>query len=256
MLKFLIKSAVWGLESIVNTPERKGARGERRVHNSLESALDSSVYRVLSDLTLPVDGGTTQIDHVIVSRFGVFVIETKNMAGWIFGSANQRTWTQVLKRHKRRFQNPVMQNNLHVKAVQKLLGVDQHLLHNLVVFVGAAEPKTRMPSNVAWGMRSFGRKIAIRNEVVLSENQVEDYVQELCAGALENTVETKREHVQFVQRKASLRKSVPPRSSESSSNFHECPRCGAKMVTRNNRKTGEAFLGCTKFPQCKGTRKL
>jgi hypothetical protein len=36
----------------------------------------------------------------------------------------------------------------------------------------------------------------------------------------------------------------------------ECPRCGATMVTRRNRETGDAFLGCSRFPACKGTRSL
>ena len=36
----------------------------------------------------------------------------------------------------------------------------------------------------------------------------------------------------------------------------ECPRCGAEMATRHNRETGDAFLGCSRFPDCKGTRSL
>src|SRR5262249_8834416 len=78
----------------------KGALGERLVSRSLHRHLDRHEYRLFNDLILPALDGTTQIDHVIVSRYGVFVIETKNMKGWIFGSADQAVWTQVAYRRK------------------------------------------------------------------------------------------------------------------------------------------------------------
>jgi len=101
MLKYLLKSvartAFRTADKSYNTPERKGARGERKVHNALNSVLDESEYRVLSDLILPIAGSTTQLDHLVLSRFGIFVIETKNMSGWIFGGgADQQKWTCLL----------------------------------------------------------------------------------------------------------------------------------------------------------------
>jgi hypothetical protein len=85
----LVLIAFWVLRS----PGVKGALGEFRVDSSLRAFLDEREYRVFKDLTLPTRGGTTQIDHVVVSRFGVFVIETKNLTGWIFGGADQAQWT-------------------------------------------------------------------------------------------------------------------------------------------------------------------
>lgn len=74
-------------------------------------ALPSVTYVRFHDVMLPTPDGTTQIDHVFVSRFGVFVVETKNMAGWIFGSERGRRWTQVLPGgRKTSFQNPLRQN--------------------------------------------------------------------------------------------------------------------------------------------------
>lgn len=99
---------------------------------------------MLKDLTLPSRGGTTQIDHVVVSRFGIFVIETKNMKGWIYGSADQAQWTQVIYRHKSKFQNPIRQNYKHVKAIQELLDVEVHNLHSVVAFIGSGVPKTAL----------------------------------------------------------------------------------------------------------------
>lgn len=255
MLKFLIKSAIWAIEASFNTPERKGARGERLVHNALTSVLNEQDYRVLTDLILPVAGGTTQIDHVVLSRFGIFVIETKNMSGWIFGDIYQRTWTQVQKRSKRKFQNPVRQNYAHVKAVQEVLQVDESVLYNFVVFTGTAEPKTAMPDGVAWGLKDLGKLIGLRRKQILTEVQVAAYLEKLHGQVLENTKETRDQHLQNLERKAAAKKRTPAR--EAVVNLHQaaCPKCGKEMVKRVNGKTGDAFWGCASFPKCRGTRK-
>ena len=64
--------------------------------------LDRSVYHTLNNVTLATANGTTQIDHVIVSRHGIFVIEAKNMKGWIFGNERDPQWTQSFTRAKSR----------------------------------------------------------------------------------------------------------------------------------------------------------
>lgn len=255
MLKFLLKSAFRAVEASYNTPERKGARGERWVHNTLTSVLSEKDYRVLSDLILPVASGTTQIDHLVLSRFGIFVIETKNMSGWIFGDANQKKWTQVQKRSKRSFQNPLRQNYSHLKAVQEVLKVDQKVLHNIVVFTGTAEPKTAMPDSVAWGLQDLGKLVALQKEQVLTDVQVNAYAQKLRNQSLENTRAVRKEHLENLEKKAAAKTHIPNKELAGAVNPTSCPRCGSKMVNRTNRKTGDAFWGCVGFPKCKGTRK-
>lgn len=256
MLKFLLKSAIWAVEASYNTPERKGARGERLVHNALTSVLNEQNYRVLTDLILPVAGGTTQIDHLVLSRFGIFVIETKNMSGWIFGSADQKKWTQVQKRSKRQFQNPLRQNYAHVKAVQEILKVDQKALNNFIVFTGTAEPKTSMPESVAWGLKDLGRLIALQREQMLSDVQVNAYSKKLRDQALENTKTVRNEHLKNLEIKAAGRKHAPARNPAVNLDQTACPKCGTEMMKRTNRKTGDAFWGCSNFPKCRGTRKI
>lgn len=78
-----------------NSPVQKGKRGEGIINFSMKLHLDSNVYHLIPDVTLADGKGTTQIDHIVVSMFGIFVIETKNMKGWIYGNENQRRWTQV-----------------------------------------------------------------------------------------------------------------------------------------------------------------
>ena len=73
-------------------------------------------FHLLNHITLKIKDGTTQIDHILVSRFGVFVIETKDYKGWIFANAMHATWTQVLYRVRFKFQNPILQNMRHVRA--------------------------------------------------------------------------------------------------------------------------------------------
>ncbi|MEM6634721.1 MAG: NERD domain-containing protein [Pseudomonadota bacterium] len=256
LLNFAVRTAIHAAKDSYNTPERKGARGERRVRNALTSALDEKEYRVLSDLILPVAVGTTQLDHIVLSRFGLFVIETKNMSGWIFGGADQNKWTQVQKGGKRRgFQNPLRQNYAHIKAVQEILSVDESVLHNIVVFVGTAEPKTAMPENVAWGLRELGRLIAVRKQQLLTDAQVNDCVRMLQVSARKNTRATRNEHLHNLQNKAVAKKTSSPPKRLVAADTASCPRCGSEMVKRANRKTGEAFWGCAKFPKCRGTRR-
>ena len=134
---------------IISSARFKGWGGERSVCNGL-AKLDPAIYHVFHDLYLPrPDGqGTTQLDHVIVSRFGIFVIETKNYRGWIFGSEKQRQWTQQIYRQKNRFQNPLHQNDLHVRALMGCLSLPREAFLSVVFFIGSAEFKNPMPANV------------------------------------------------------------------------------------------------------------
>lgn len=148
---FLLLVSVLSLVGrFLRSPMVKGRVGEAVVSVGALKRLDSKVYRVFNDLVLPrPDGkGPTQIDHVVVSPFGIFVIETKNYAGWIFGDEHSRTWTQVIYQKKSRFQNPLHQNFLHVSALVKATGLPGEWFHNLVYFAGDATLKTPLPPQV------------------------------------------------------------------------------------------------------------
>ena len=137
------------ISQIKSLPGSKGQRGERRVATLL-SRLDPAIYQVHHDIYIPRRDGTglTQIDHLVISPFGIFVIETKNYTGWIFGSENQKKWTQQIYRKKFRFQNPLHQNHLHLSSLASHLVLPQDRFHSLVVFAGNATIKTPMPPNV------------------------------------------------------------------------------------------------------------
>lgn len=147
-LLFVLATAF--LVRFLRSPKVKGRIGEAVVAVGALGKLDPVVYRVFNDIVLPrPDGkGTTQIDHVVVSPFGIFVIETKNYAGWIFGDETSRYWTQVIHGKKSRFQNPLHQNALHVRALANAAGLSKDCFRNLVYFVGEATLKSPLPPQV------------------------------------------------------------------------------------------------------------
>jgi restriction system protein len=105
-------------------------------------------YHHFRKIIVPTSRGTTEIDHLIVSKFGVFVVELKDRSGWIFGNDADAHWTAVHFKKKFRFQNPLRQNYGHLKALEAFLGIDPRALHGIVVFRGSFEFKTPIPHGV------------------------------------------------------------------------------------------------------------
>ena len=183
---------------ITRTAWFKGLFGESLVNISARRHLDRQQYRLINNVTLPTDSGTTQIDHIIVSRYGVFVVETKNMKGWIFGSAQQKQWTQKIYSRSHRFQNPLHQNYKHLKTLQQLLDLTDKQIHSVVVFVGDSTFKTPMPTNVTQG-GGYLRYIKSFSEAVLNTVQVEDIIQQIESERVVPGFGTNREHVRHVK---------------------------------------------------------
>ncbi len=241
VLWYLIPIAI--LAGILKSPWFKGVVGEFIVNFSAKLLLDKEKYHLIKNVTLPAEDGSTQIDHIIVSEFGVFVIETKNMKGWIFGSHNQKIWTQKIYKHSSKFQNPLHQNYKHVKTLESLLGLNEQQVHSVIVFVGDSTFKTEMPENVTYG-GGYARYIKSKNTPVLTESQVMEIVSRIEQGRLAPSFKTNREHVRHVKNIF---------AEKESNNIPSCPKCGSSMVLRETKKgqnIGKKFWGCAKFPQC------
>jgi hypothetical protein len=183
---------------IFDSPAFKGKFGEAAVNDMLKKSLDEHQYHLLENVTLYALDGTTQIDHILVSQYGIFVIETKNMAGWIFGDAKQAKWTQVLYKKKTQFQNPLRQNYKHLKALETLTGLPDSKFIPVVVFVGESEFKTPMPSNVVRG-RDLITFIQSKKIPLVSETEAQDILQKIEIGRLEPGKETDRAHKEYVK---------------------------------------------------------
>lgn len=241
-----------GLVSILGTvfrafflPRIKGRLGEASINFRIERLLDQSVYHLIPNVMLPTPDGTTQIDHVIVSRYGIFVIETKTYKGWIYGDEREAQWTQVIYRRKERFQNPLRQNYKHTKTLSELAGIPEEHLKSMVVFVGDCTFKTAMPSNVVH-IRDFIKQIRSHQEPIIKDEQVPEIVTTIQELASTVTDAQKSRHVAHVcenKRPSSFNAAAPC-----------CPRCGAHMVLRTSRKDSTQFWGCPSYPKCRGTR--
>ena len=176
-------------------------RGEVRLSRAARKYLRPPNYHLMNHVTLQMRDGTTQVDHILVSRFGVFVIETKDYKGWIFGNANQASWTQVLFNRKFKFQNPIAQNLRHVRAVQELLDfLPTDFVKSVVVFTGEAEFKTEVPYGV-FSLSGFVNYIREQTVEVISLNRMQFCVGRLETARLAITQETDVEHVESLERR-------------------------------------------------------
>lgn len=175
--------------------------GEIALLNAVKSRFHAPNYHLLNHVTIRFNNETTQIDHILVSRYGIFVIETKDYNGWIFADKKSQYWTQVLFRAKFRFQNPLRQNYKHILAVRSLLDFqDKDTIHSVVVFVGDSEFKTDIPDSV-FTLSGFLRHIENHNVTVMSENRLQFCIGRIEAHRLAITNETDVEHVQNLRRR-------------------------------------------------------
>jgi hypothetical protein len=132
----------------LSSPRFRDDIAESRVRRLLASGLERKLYTAFNGLVVPSGGGTTPIDHVVVSKFGIFVIESQYVRGWISGGEFQDQWKQGLLRHSTRFDNPMHRNRVQAEALQQMLGYPPNVFHRLVVLVGQKGFKTRLPENV------------------------------------------------------------------------------------------------------------
>lgn len=227
--------------AVLKSPRFKGLRGEACVKLAARFWLPSETYYRIHNVMLPTPDGTTQIDHIFVSRFGIFVVETKNMKGWIFGGTDQAQWTQQIFKRSFKFQNPLRQNYKHVKALESALDVPPETIHSVVVFAGDSTFKSAMPPNVTTGA-GYVTYIKSFQEQVLGESEIQRVVSQIRSGQLEPSRQTHREHVKRLKARGD-------RSAE-----RKCPKCGSSMVLRTAKSgpnAGNKFWGCSAYPRCR-----
>ncbi|MGZ4981616.1 MAG: topoisomerase DNA-binding C4 zinc finger domain-containing protein [Methylobacter sp.] len=171
------------------------------------------------------------------------------MKGWIFGSAQQKSWTQKIYRHTSTFQNPLHQNFKHTNTLRYALELDKDKVFSVVVFVGDSTFKTVMPDNVVYGM-SYIRFIKNKKQVILDDNDVLTICAKIQSGRLKPSIRTHIDHVKHI-------KTLVDEKQRQDGN--SCPKCGMPMTLRTARQgvnQGKQFLGCTGYPRCKTVRQL
>lgn len=240
-------------------PSIKGAIGEWYVNKELNKL--GPIYRVFHDLYIPNgEGGTSQVDHVVTSPFGIFVIETKHYDGWIFGKETQRLWTQVIYKRKEKFLNPIWQNYGHIEVLKKQLG--DHSFHSLIVFSSRSTLKFEDNFNSArviqipqitrvikeWTLRQ------VSNQDLHTVNQT---LEQLTINDPRQKRLVHKHHVEAIKNKQKKPSEKPHSISvvnTSSDSSTPCPKCGGQLKKKKG-KYG-AFYGCSQYPACRYTEKV
>lgn len=241
------------LKMWLSSPKNIGKFGEKRVARKLDWL--PKEYITLNDILLPTNYGTTQIDHIVISPYGIFVIETKNYKGWIFGHENSEEWKQSLLGKKRfwgwsseqhKLRNPIRQNAAHARAVKAILKeMGDFTIIPIVVFSNSAELKITTPNHIVINWCNLRSAIKSYRYQCISQEDVQRIVNKISSANI-ITEGSREAHVNNI-------KEAQYKKYNAIANGI-CPKCGSKLVERKG-KYGK-FLGCSNYPQCKFTQKL
>ena len=260
-------------------PVLKGWFGEWQVTRILDKLGED--YKIYNDLYVPKeDGGTSQIDHIVTSPYGIFVIETKHYAGWIFGAEHQPQWTQVIYKRKEKLYNPIRQNYGHIMSLKSYLGFgDTRLLHSIIAFSSQSTFKFKEPFKSAAVIQfpellntvNGDRNVIIENPEL---DEINGKLQRLLISDRKEKREMKRQHLNSIKNRGSV-KSKPSSSMESRTGKRTSPngkmaefplatrpdeaagmciQCGGEMQVKKGRYG--SFYGCSNYPVCRNTKKI
>lgn len=261
----MAKSLLDKLIDSVFDEEWIGRRGEKLTERELKLVqLFGRKGRTLRNLYVPKDNGeTSEIDLVYITQKGIFVFESKNYSGWIFGDEASQYWTVSLPSgQKNRFYNPIKQNRTHLKWLRRFVG-EQVPLFSVIVFSERCElKKVAVESpDVHVIQRDYTyatvRKIWNSHEDALTEEETAALYEKLRP--LTNADEAvKAAHVADIERRF---RQLPtePAPPEAEKTAPVCPRCGRPLVLRTAKKganAGKQFYGCSGFPQCRYIQQL
>lgn len=242
--------------AVKSTPKAKGKSGEMHVHHVLAQLPEE--YTVLDDVVLQTNSGTTQIDHLVVSKHGVFAIETKNYRGEIYGDDNRQQWTQIIVTDvtyrkkwyktysyvtKNHFYNPVKQSLAHVNAIKKALKDWPNIrVVPIVVFAGSA---------VLNHVTSQYHVIYIDQLLATIQGYSMPYLSDADVSRVLDCLNQKniRQIVDDNTHVRNVHAAKQNYNAKIASGI--CPKCGGILVLRNGRYG--RFYGCSNYPNCKFT---
>lgn len=225
-------------------PKIKGVIGEQNISLRLRS-LDKTNYKVINNVVLQSGNTTSQIDHIVISDYGIFVIETKNYKGWILGNEYSEYWTQVLFKRKEKLYNPIRQNLGHIRTLKKCLSEYPNIEYkSIIVFSSRATIKVNTTTAVVYTSRLV-RTIKSYTATNLTETEKERIYKKINALNIIATYD-KQQHIKSIKQRIKKREDLIKDK--------KCPRCGGTLLLRNG-KFGD-FLGCSNYPKCTNTINL
>lgn len=256
MSKSLLETVI---DKYILTDAVVGKIGEKRTENELKLVqLLGRKGKVLRNIYLPKENGeTSEVDVIFITQKGIFVFESKNYSGWIFGDEDNQYWTVSLPNGtKNKFYNPIKQNKTHMKWMSQYIGAEIPLF-SIIAFSERCELKkiTVKSENVKVINRelvySTVRNIWNKVPDVLDEAQIEELFEKLQI--LTNVDEaTKAAHVENINKRFKSEKKENTEIVKNESLI--CPKCGSLLVLRtakNGANAGKQFYGCSKYPYCK-----
>lgn len=220
----------------------KGAVGEYHVAQIL-SKLPQNEYQVINDLLINQNGQTTQIDHVVVSEYRIFVIETKFYQGKIYGGQNNDYWIQNIYGNKYQLRNPIHQNQKHIHVLASLLrDIDPNLFIPIIAFSRHASVNNIDNQTIVY-WDQINEVIQTYQRKWISPEQAQK-TYDILMTVNSSSPENRELHVENVKSQIARRKEAIANG--------RCPRCGGKLVLRNG-QYGK-FYGCQNYPQCRYTQ--
>lgn len=218
----------------------RGFMGEFWVKQELKK-LPKDKYIILNDIMIKSSKGTHQIDHIIISKYGIFVVEMKNYYGLITGEEHQNKWIQHLGKNKYYFNNPIHQNYGHIKAFEELLNLSEDKFISIICISNQAKLKVKAKNVTQLDFVNDLIK-SYNNEIIIEDlSKIKNKIEQ-------NNItdkEIRKSHIKNI-------KNTVKENNDKEKNMI-CPKCGGKLVERNG-KYGK-FIGCSNFPNCKYTSK-
>ena len=243
MIVFIVFILIIVIVLKINSSKIKGSIGEAKVNTRLNFI--GKEYIVLKDILIKSSNGyTSQIDELVLSEYGLFVIETKNYKGWIFGNEKAENWTQVIYKEKHTFRNPIKQNWSHIYALKSLLSDYLNIkYHPIVVFSGNATLKSiesSIPVIYSNKLNSTIRKLSF--EKCLSIDEL-NKIQTILESSELKERNARKEHIK------NIKQNVREKKIKMANLI--CPRCNGELKLRNGRNG--KFYGCSNYPRCRFT---
>lgn len=187
------------IKLIIKSNSFKGWLGELNVRLMHWIHLNKKKYHTFNDVYFgKSDGGSIQIDHIIVSEYGIFITETKNIQGSIKGKEYNDEWYQILNNQEEPFRSPLRQNEYHIKFISKFLNITDNKFHSIIMFTADnCKFINKMPENVL--NKDYIKYIKSKTEKILTEKEVTNTIEWIRAYRKRNNYKTRKEHIQYVK---------------------------------------------------------
>ena len=248
-----------------------GLMGEYLTYKNIRH-LENFNSKFLFNIYIPKgNSGTSEIDLLMISTKGIFVFESKNYSGWIFGTENQQYWYQTLptgrsKSRKEQFFNPVMQNNTHIKHLQALLP-KQVPIFSVIVFsdrctlksinVQSSDTSVIHRCDVAATINT----ISSQRDDTLNPNEIDEIYNKLYPFT-QVDMNVKKQHINDIQEKqhshiTQTQQQINQTDMPCNIQSKKCPWCNGTLATRTSKHgplAGSQFYGCSNYPKCKYTQ--